>query len=72
MEALVEETVIVNRIVLSLRRIKDLFIYLFIWNTLSKQRHPPRGGASNTTQQSYKIIKKDQNLMVLVVQLNNT
>ena len=25
-----------------------LFIYLFIWKTLSKQRHPPEGGASNT------------------------
>ena len=34
-----------------------LFIYLFIYNTLSKQWHPPKGGASNTKQQSYKVIK---------------
>ena len=52
------ESKYVSKLVLS---VNNLFIYLsiyiFIWNTLSKQRHPPKGGASNVKQQRYVTLR---------------
>ena len=45
-----------------LENIHVLFNILHCINLFSKQRHPPRGGASDTKQQSYKVIKKVQKI----------